>query len=596
MCGINGILQLHAGRDRIVQSELLKTRDYMTLRGPDACGEWVSPSGEIGLGHRRLAIIDLSPSGNQPMSWGDGRYWITYNGEIYNYRELRTALEREGIVFRSQSDTEVILALYARDGLRMLSRLRGMYAFGLWDEQEHRLVLARDPYGIKPLYYAAEGGYLRFASQVKALEASGAVSREVDPAGVAGFLMWGSVPEPYTIRRAVRALPAGHYLVVEAGRPTEPKQHRSIAETAGQPAATCESALMDTVRVHLVADVPVAIFLSAGLDSGLLAALACRHLSEPPDTLTIRFQRFIGTPYDEGPLAAEVARRLGTHHTERLVSRQDFPDLWAKVISSMDQPSVDGFNTYVVSTLAREAGVKVVLSGLGGDELLGGYRSFQEVPRWARWVRRGEWIPGLRRNWGHLARWARPNQPKLNGLLTYGSTAPGAYFLRRGLFLPEELPRIIDPDIAQAGLAAYDPVFDAGKILREQPAGRMTGPNGWTQVHLMESAQYMRNQLLRDADWASMAHSLELRVPFVDLRLRDQLASLQFEPARSQGKAATVQQVAPGLPPALWTRPKSGFFMPVMEWLEEAEPIAEAPQWGHDARRLAQRVLKQFAN
>jgi asparagine synthase (glutamine-hydrolysing) len=268
-----------------------------------------------------------------------------------------------------------------------------MYAFGLWDEQEHRLVLARDPYGIKPLYYTAEGGYLRFASQVKALEAGGAVSREVDPAGVAGFLMWGSVPEPYTIRRAVRALPAGHYLAVEAGRPAEPKQYRSIEEAVDQPAATCKSALMDTVRAHLVADVPVAIFLSAGLDSGLLAALACRHLPEPPDTLTIRFQRFIGTPYDEGPLAAEVARRLGTHHTERLVSRQDFPDLWAKVIRSMDQPSIDGFNTYVVSALAREAGLKVVLSGLGGDELLGGYRSFQEVPHWAWWVRRGEWIP-----------------------------------------------------------------------------------------------------------------------------------------------------------------------------------------------------------
>ena len=272
MCGINGILRLKDDVEQVSRGELLRTRDYLASRGPDGFGEWISNTGEIGLGHRRLAIIDLSPAGAQPMRWDDDRYQIVFNGEIYNYRKLRQELEQEGVLFRSRSDTEVIPALYAREGPAMLARLRGMYALALWDEREHRLFLARDPYGIKPLYYTIEDGYLRFASQVKALEASGSTSREVDPAGAVGFLLWGSVPEPRTIRRAICALPAGHYLIAEGGRVGEPHSHHCFGYFSGPKQPTLAAALEDTVRAHLVADVPVALFLSAGLDSSLLAA------------------------------------------------------------------------------------------------------------------------------------------------------------------------------------------------------------------------------------------------------------------------------------------------------------------------------------
>lgn len=592
MCGINGILRLHDQASPIDRDELIRTRDSMITRGPDAAGEWVSPNGWVGLGHRRLAIIDLSPTGVQPMHWESGRYSIVFNGEIYNYRELRAELERSGACFHSQSDTEVILALYAREGVAMLSRLRGMYALAIWDEQEHRLVLARDPFGIKPLYYAVQNGTLRFASQVKALEASRTISRECDPAGVVGFLLWGSVPEPFTIRRAIRALPAGHHLIVQDGRVGKPQPHHQLGNSSLPSQLSVASAFEDTVRAHLVADVPVAIFLSAGLDSSMLTALACRILPEPPLTFTLRFKSFANTPWDEAPVAAKVAHHLGTLHIEQTVERSDFPDLFLRAITAMDQPTIDGFNIFVISQMAHQAGIKVVLSGLGGDELFGSYPSFYDVPLWARWAS-FPLADRLDPIWYPLARRIRPSQPKLAGLLRYGKTLPGAYFLRRGLYLPEELPQLVGQDLVRQGLDAYNPLADAAKFVNV-PTGqpRDVTDDIWYKVHVMEFTQYMRNQLLRDADWASMAHSLELRVPFVDPWLYEQLAKFRFEPARSQGKAALVRQVAPELPEEVFTRRKSGFLFPILEWLEE-EPTPNR-HWGRDSRQLALHVLRAF--
>jgi asparagine synthase (glutamine-hydrolysing) len=584
MCGINGILRLSDAAPPIDRDELLRTRDAMALRGPDGAGAWMSEDGRVGLASRRLAILDLSDAGAQPMASEDGRFRVVMNGEIYNFGELRRELEGEGVRFRSRSDTEVVLALYARDGAAMLSRLRGMFGLALWDGREKTLLLARDPLGIKPLYLATEGGCLRFASQVKALEQGGAISRETDPAGVAGFLLWGSVPEPLTIRRAVRALPAGCSLLVRDGRIGEPAPIGSPEATAMEPAAAVE----DSVRAHLVSDVPVAVFLSAGLDSGLIAALARRHLPEPPTTFTLRFDALEGTPADEAPLAAEVARRLGTRHVERRVGRADCAELWPGAIAAMDQPSIDGFNTYLVSRAAHEAGLKVVLSGLGGDEVFGSYPSFADVPRLERAARRMGKVPGSGAVWPAVARTLAPDQPKLAGLIRYGRTLPGAYFLRRGLFLPEELPALMGRDAAGEGLRRYDPVADAARALAE---GNGHVADGWTAVHALETARYMRNQLLRDADWASMAWSVELRVPLVDAWLRERLAAGRFEPARSEGKAALVRRAAPELPEAVLTRPKTGFYVPVAEWMR---PELAARRPGERSRWLALRVLEAF--
>jgi asparagine synthase (glutamine-hydrolysing) len=584
MCGINGILRLADSVPPVDGDELLRTRDAMTTRGPDGCGAWIADDGRVGLASRRLAILDLSAAGAQPMASADGRFRLVMNGEIYNFLELRRELEAQGVSFRSRSDTEVVLALYACEGTAMLSRLRGMFGLAIWDERERTLLLARDPLGIKPLYVSTAGGSLRFASQVKALERGGAISRETDPAGVAGFLLWGAVPEPFTIRKAVRALPAGHFLLVRDGGLGEPKPFAAPRVEAMEPVAAVE----DSVRAHLVSDVPVAVFLSAGLDSGLIAALARRHLPEPPTTFTIRFDALEGTAHDEAPLAAEVARRLGTRHVERRVGRADCAELWQGALAAMDQPSLDGFNTWVVSRAAHEAGLKVVLSGLGGDEAFGSYPSFTDVPRLARVAQSLRRVPGLPAAWPSLARLLSPGRPKLRGLLRYGPSLGGAYFLRRGLFLPEELPGLLGRDAASEGLRIYDPVADAVRALS---AGNGHAADAWTAVHLLESARYMRNQLLRDSDWASMAWSVELRVPLVDAWLYRRLAANGFEPARSAGKAELVRRAAPELPAEVLRRPKTGFYIPVAEWMR---PELAAKRPGERSRWLALRVLEAF--
>jgi asparagine synthase (glutamine-hydrolysing) len=614
MCGINGIFSFGPAAPAIDRDELLRTREAMFSRGPDAAGAWVSADGRVGLASRRLAILDLSPAGSQPMAGEAGRVQLVLNGEIYNFRQLRAELEAAGCRVRSSGDTEVVLALYRRHGEAMLPRLRGMFALAIWDEREgrpRRLLLARDPMGIKPLYYTtqsegpavspgpagdAAAGQLRFASQVKALEAGGAVSRAVDPAGLAGFLLWGSVPEPWTIRRDVRALPAGHFLTIEEGRPAEPRPFASLAGALPDEPLTPEAAIEASVVAHLVSDVPLAIFLSAGLDSGLIAALARRHLPEPPATFTLSFDVLAGTPRDEAPLAAEVARRLGTRHVERHLAREDFARLWPAALAAMDQPSIDGFNTFAVSRAAHEAGLKVVLSGLGGDELFGSYPSFADVPRGVRAARWGRRLPGLAACWPALAARLAPWRPKLAGLLRHGATLPGSYFLRRALFLPEELPALMGTEAAAAGLAAYDPIADAGKLLASPAPGQNGHPHAadaWLAVQLMESSQYMRNQLLRDSDWASMASSVELRVPLVDAWLHRCLAGAGFQPARRLGKAALVRRLAPELPAALWRRPKTGFYVPVLEWLHP-----EIGPAGHDlggrSRALARLVLAEL--
>lgn len=596
MCGINGIVRLRPDAPPIDSEELLRTRDAMALRGPDGAGAWTAPDGRAALASRRLAILDLSPAGAQPMSTPDGRWHLVMNGEIYNFRALRHELEEQGTTFRSQSDTEVVLHLLARHGAAALPRLRGMFGLALWDDAGKRLLLARDPLGIKPLYYSdqsdQDGGCLRFASQVKALEASGAVSRAVDPAGLAGFLLWGAVPDPLTIRSAVRALPAGCFLEIENERMGAPKSFYEMnAAPAGPPLAPA-AAVEDSVAAHLVSDVPVAVFLSAGLDSGLIAALARRRLPEPPVTFTLTFDVLAGTPRDEGPLAAEVAGALGTRHVERRVGRADFADLWPAALAAMDQPSIDGFNTFVVSRAAHEAGLKVVLSGLGGDELFGSYPSFRDVPALERTSRRAGRLPGLPAAWPALARLAA-DRPKLPGLLRYGSSRAGAYFLRRGLFLPEELPALLGRETAEEGLRRCDPIGLAAGVLHDPlpRAARRRGGDPWVDVHRLETALYMRHQLLRDADWASMAWSVELRVPLVDAWLRAHLAAADFEPARSQGKAAFVRQAAPELPAALFDRPKTGFYIPVMEWLD---PETARLRAGDRSRRLALKVLEEM--
>lgn len=581
MCGIAGLVRVERDAAPPDPAELGRVSAALAPRGPDGDGFWRSPSARSALAHRRLAILDPTPAGAQPMRSRDDRFVLAFNGEIYDFRSHRAALEREGVELATTSDTEVLLHLVARRGAGILSSLRGMYAFALWDELEGELLLARDPYGIRPLYYAIGGGWLRFASQVRALEAGGSIPDEVDREAVSGFLCWGAVPEPRTIRRAVRALPAGHVLraSVDGGVRIEAKPYRRELEERPDLGA----AVVDSIRDHLVSDVPVAVFLSAGLDSSLVAAIARRELAKPPTALTLAIAETRGTPADEVPLARATAAKLGLPHLVREVAAEEVRALLPEILAAMDQPSIDGFNTFLVARLARESGFKVALSGLGGDELLGGYSSFRDVPRWHRRARALGRIPGLAPIWPGIARAAAASKPKLAGVLDHGASLAGAYFLRRGLFLPRELRA-----------NGYDPVLDAWEAMGESILGGVSGllEDPWHAVHRLESNLYLRRQLLRDADWAGLGQGVEIRVPFVDARLRLAAEAAGFAPARAGGKAALVRALAPELPAALFERAKTGFQLPIADWLEPA--AGGSRRVGDQSRRLAIRVLESF--
>jgi asparagine synthase (glutamine-hydrolysing) len=503
---------------------------------------------------------------------------IVFNGEIYNYRELRRHLEGRGAGFTSQSDTEVLLGLYEAKGVEMFGELRGMFAIALWDGAKRKMLLARDPYGIKPLYYADDGATCRVASQVKALIAGGGVDKRFDPAGAAGFFLRGTVQEPFTMYRAIRALPAGSYCWIDAAGPHEPKQYFSIAGTLREAfdsrqriperdsAAYVHDAMLESVRHHLVADVPVGAFLSAGIDSTTIVALAREGGAEDLQTMTLRFAEYRGRDNDEAPLASVVARRYGARHEVRELTLKTFRDALPHIFAAMDQPSVDGVNSYFISRAAAELGLKVALSGAGGDELFGGYTSFRDIPRWmpltsplARIPRLGDAVYRLNRA---LARRSRHVSVKMGEILRYGASYAGAYLVKRGRFLSDELPDILGPEMAREGLERLDILNLIERAVTPDPG------TPFARVAALESSLYLRNQLLRDIDWASMAHSLEVRVPLVDAHLLRRLAPV-IVGRRNRGKETLAAAARPPLPREILQRRKTGFTLPIREWLEQ---------------------------
>jgi asparagine synthase (glutamine-hydrolysing) len=569
MCGLTAIFSYGDTAPPVDEAELLRMREAMIARGPDGAGTWVSNDKRVGLAHRRLAIIDVGPSGAQPMELrddtGKSRLQITYNGEIYNFQKLRAELIAEGRNFTTNSDTEVLLHLYDRDGADMLPKLRGMFAFAIWDETKQGLFLARDPYGIKPLYYADQGGTLRVASQVKALLAGGAISTAPNPAGHVGFFTLGYVPEPHTMYRNISALPAGSSLWIDkSGRKNERLYFdltEKMTELEGaSPVASAEelrTALKESVEHHLVSDVPVGVFLSAGLDSASIMAFVSEVAGSQMETMTLRFDELAGGLWDEAPLATDIAKLYDTRHQTRTVRGEDFHADKKKLLAAMDQPSIDGVNTYFVSKEAADMGLKVALSGLGGDELFGGYDTFRQVPSL---VQNLGWIPGLRTLGAGFRILSGPvlkrlTSPKYASLFEYSADYGSAYYLRRGLFLPWELPEFLDGELVREGWRELSLI----NTMNASVAGVGQPRN---KVAVLESMWYMRNQLLRDSDWAGMAHSLEIRTPLVDATLFVQLAARGF----SKQDMARSPKVA--LPESVLNRPKTGFAIPVRDWLQ----------------------------
>lgn len=513
-----------------------------------------------------------------------GRYHIVFNGEIYNYQGLRADLEQAGCRLRGGGDTEVLLELFARQGPDMFPRLRGMFALAIWDVQTRRLILARDALGIKPLYYAAQGGVFWAASQVKALAGNAGLAFAPEPAGLAGFYLWGHVPEPFTLHAGLYALPAGTWLAVDDSGPGAPREFFSLrsciaeAEEAaksiepGARAKPLRAALSASVSAHLVADVPVGVFLSAGLDSNLIAVLASEASKGNLRSFTLGFDEYAGGAGDEIPLAEAAAKRLGSRHETHRIAGKDFAADSEDFFAAMDQPTIDGANVYLVAKAARAAGLKVALSGLGGDELLAGYPSFRQLPSTAKLLAPSAAAPALGRGLRMISAplVKRMTSPKYASLMEYGGSIGGAYLLRRGLFMPWELPDLMPAETVREGLAR----LNTESRLAETVAGLR---GGRAKVTMLEATWYMRNQLLRDADWAGMAHSLEIRVPLVDAELyRAALPLLLAAPG--ERKAETLGMLGLALPDELLNRRKTGFTVPLRDWLggePDPQPAAE---------------------
>ena len=543
----------------------------------------------VGLAHRRLSIIDPSAGAAQPMVFDGGRLVTTFNGEIYNFRDLRRELEAAGRCFRTASDTEVLLHLYDREGPGMVGRLRGMFAFAVWDAARRGVFLARDGFGIKPLYYADTGGVLRFASQVKALLAGGGIDTAPCAAGRAGFFVWGYAPEPWTFFEHIRCLPAGCTLWVDGAGARPPARHfdvaAELARAAEAPPAGAAPALrdavQDTVRRHLVADVPVGAFLSAGRDSATVVAHAAECLTDPLQTVTLVFDEFAGGRHDEGPHARQIVARYATRHRARRVTEQDFLDARDRLRRAMDQPSIDGVNTWFVSRAAAETGLKVALSGVGGDELFGGYRSFSDIPRAVGLL--GP-LRRLRRVGVFARRLCAPvvgavASPKYASLIEYGTSWADAYLLSRALFMPWELPSVMDPDMAREGWRAVD----AERRARPR-RDRLKTPRA--KVCALELVWYLRNQLLRDSDWAGMAHGLAIRTPLVDTCFFRRIAPLLVA-AVPPGKRDFAATPAVPLPRGVLERRKTGFAVPMHAWrLRPGEPA-----WTRGMRGWARSIV-----
>ena len=555
MCGIAGVLTPQPQAvDRAVEAMRLAVRH----RGPDDEGAWTSAGHLAAFAHTRLAILDLTAAGHQPMSTPDARFTITFNGEILNFHELRRSLERRGIRFHTRSDTEVILRAYEADGPACVANLRGMFALALWDERERTCLLARDRFGIKPLYYHHENGRLTFASEVKALLASGLVPRELDADGLFGYFLTGTVPEPRTLLRDVHCLEAGTYAIWHDGRLTS-HRYWDLQFVDGpahsDPIARTRAALIDSVEHHFISDAPVGVFLSGGLDSTALVALAAQNRDRELHTFSLAFP---GWSEDEGAVAGRTAAHFGTKHTEWAIDGTTANALFGGFLTASDQPSIDGLNTFAVSRLAREHGMKTVLSGLGGDELFAGYKSFDEVPRLTAVNRALSYGGPLRTAAGEgLQRLAgNPRWRRLGDVLTQPPDLASTYTVFRGVFTRAESEALV----RRYTDAALQPIDEPGE------AGAIADPTARDAVSRLELTRYMRNQPLRDSDTMSMAWGLELRVPFLDGPLVDTLSSIPAKVRLQPGKRLLLQAV-PEVPDWVAAQPKRGFMFPFERWL-----------------------------
>ena len=608
MCGIVGMIGLNAP---VPANVLERATESLAHRGPDDSGTVIlqgSQPGpvEIGLGNRRLAILDLSPQGHQPMNDPATGNWIVYNGEVYNFREVRAKLEQEGIGFNSRSDTEVILKAYGRWGENCLDEFRGMFAFAIWDAPRQRLFMARDPMGIKPLYYCCSNQYFMFSSEVRTLLGSDLVPRRIDPAGLLSYLTFGSLYDPTTLVEGVRSLSPGHHLIWDKGQVTLTQYWDLIGSEDVDSEKNREALEIDvfemldeSVRLQLVSDVPVGVFLSGGIDSSSLVGILRRN-GVQPTTFSIVFEE---AEYSEAEYSRAIAQQFRTDHHEIAVRGSDLFAAIDPALQAMDLPTIDGVNTYFVAEKTRAAGLKVALSGLGGDEMFAGYSSFRTVPRMERFVARRDRVPGaVREPFASLfARLAPSNDQnlKLAALACHGGSRVHPYFLSRMLFTPQQQDQLL------VGMETTSDAFERSEESLDENLSRSLNLDPVNRVSYLEARCYMLNTLLRDSDFMTMAHGLEVRVPLIDHHLAQRVLALPGSWKLEAGtpKPLLVRALRGQLPDKVVHRRKQGFTLPFEPWLrQDLRPVLEEAfsKIGDGAlgavinRRFALRVWEDF--
>ncbi|OGI06662.1 MAG: asparagine synthase (glutamine-hydrolyzing) [Candidatus Melainabacteria bacterium RIFCSPLOWO2_02_FULL_35_15] len=585
-----------------MKEALISMRDSMIHGGPDGFGMFISEDKKIGFANRRLAVLDLSEAGHQPMSNHDKTIWITYNGEIYNFQELRNELIDLGYPFKSKTDTEVLIYGYEEWGIdELLKRLQGMFAFALYDkrnnESGYRLILARDRFGIKPLYYYEDKNRLIFASEVKGIIKSMLVPDEKNIEALVYFLQLGSVPSPLTTIRKIFSLPCGSYMdIKEGGRSIGIKKYYDIEDYInnstdkneindyGEILAKIKSLLSKSVKGHLISDVPTGIFLSGGLDSSSLVALASHCSSTPITTLSVVFEE---KNYNEAKYARLVAEQYKTDHKEILLKEKDFLNEIPNILKVMDQPTIDGINTYFISKAAKKTGLKVVLSGIGSDEIFLGYSHFKRAKLL------NKILPfmslGLINSLISISKLFNSRRfEKLSYLNVVNSE--NCYLLFRGLFTPLQIQDLLGVSQEQYCELMGSHLLCGGKL-----NGKLI-----STFNKLEFNHYLQNQILKDSDCMSMANSIELRVPYLDHLLVEYVTGLSsgLKLDSEVNKPLLVNLMSEFLPKEILCRNKMGFIFPLKEWINNGSEyfLSICLQQGYFEQSALKKIWNEFKN
>ncbi len=576
MCGIAGIL---GHSKHIKESTLEAMAQALAHRGPDDQGIELFKIGNnkdlyLGLVHRRLSIIDLSRAGHQPMSNSDSTIWITYNGEIYNYIEIHNELKAKGYIFKSHSDTEVIISAYQEWGIECLQRFRGMFAFALWDQRKKILFLAVDRFGIKPLYfYKGKEGLFLFSSEVRTILHSSLVEKEIEPLAVNSFLAYGAVQAPFTMIKGIYSLLPGQYLIydfkyhnthiVSYWSPTLALSDKPLVNK-NKAIKKLRDILEDSIQQHLVSDVPVGLFLSGGIDSSSVVALANKLKEGSLQTFSVTFPELL---FSEGKYSRLIAKRYSRNHTEIKISENDLLNFLPQALGAMDQPTINGINAYAISSVVRSRGIKVVLSGQGGDEVFGGYSTFKRIPTIQRMYNLVRPLPlSIREKVGRVVDGFMNRdviKSKISQILESEGDVFFLYLILRQLFSPKAR-RYLMKD-GNGGTT----VNGIPLVVVESLTSEIKQLDLFSKISLLELRLYLANMLLRDGDFMCMAHGLEVRVPFLDHKLVEFVFNIssKMKLRNNLPKPLLVKAMGNLLPKEIYMRPKMGFTFPWEFWL-----------------------------